>query len=82
MGSSPGPSTPQEARRLGIEQRHIQAAEDRMRADGRLDPRERARLNQMQNKADRHIYREKHDNQMAYPGYRQSSDPRLPAVAG
>ena len=75
MGSSSGAFTPQEARRLANEQRRIQAAEDRMRADGRLDPRERARLDRMQDKADRHIYRENHDNQVAYPDYRGHNNP-------
>jgi hypothetical protein len=68
-GVRSGAITPQEAERLAAEQRRIRAAEARMRADGRLDPRERARLNQMLNKADRDIYRESHDNQAAYSGY-------------
>jgi hypothetical protein len=77
QGIQSGAITPQEARRLGMEQRHIQAAEERMRADGRLAPRERARLNQMLNKADRDISREKHDNQMAYSGKGNHRDPRF-----
>lgn len=76
-GIRSGAITPQEARRLEAEQQRIQAAEDRMRADGRLDYRERARLGQMQNKADRDISREKHDNQVAYPGTGNRHDPRF-----
>ncbi len=75
-GIRSGALTPQEARRLEAEQRRIEATKDRMRADGRLDPREQARLNQMLNKANRDISREKHDNQVAYPGYGNYHDPR------
>ncbi len=75
-GIRSGAITPQEARRLEAEQRRIRDAEDRMRADGRLDPRERARLNQMLNKADRDISREKHDRQVAYPNYGNHYEPR------
>ncbi len=76
-GAESGALTPQEAWKLENEQRRIQAAEDRMRADGRLNHRERARLDKMQDKADRHIYRENHDNQVAYGGYGNHRDPRF-----
>jgi hypothetical protein len=68
-GMASGALTPQEARKLGKEQRHIDAAQQRMWSDGRLTPRERARLDKMQDKADRHIYREIHDRQVASSGY-------------
>jgi hypothetical protein len=71
QGVHSGALTPQEARQLTGEQRRIQAAENRMLADGRLDYRERGHLDRMQDRADRHIYRQAHDNQGAYPGYRQ-----------
>jgi hypothetical protein len=76
-GIESGALTPQEAERLAAEQRRIQAAENRMRADGRLNPRERARLDGMLDKADRRIYRENHDNQMAYSGYGNHRDQRF-----
>jgi hypothetical protein len=57
QGVRAGNLTPGEARYLGREQGRIQSVEDRMRADGRLSPQERQRLNQMQNNANRDIYR-------------------------
>ncbi len=75
-GIESGALTPQEAWKLRNEQRRIQTAENRMRADGRLNPRERARLDGMQDRADRHIYRENHDNQVAYAGYGNHRDGR------
>ena len=68
-GVASGALTPQEARKLGKQQRHIDAAQQRMWSDGRLTPKERARLDRMQDKADRHIYREIHDRQVASSGY-------------
>jgi hypothetical protein len=68
-GMRTGSLTPQEAARLEAEQRRIRETEARMRADGRLDPRERRRLERMQEKAERDIYREKHDKNVAYPNY-------------
>ncbi|MDP3182034.1 MAG: hypothetical protein Q8M54_04360 [Desulfobaccales bacterium] len=68
QGLQSGQLTPQEFNRLEREQARIQAAEARMRADGRLDPRERARLNGMLDRSGRHIYRAEHNNQVAAPG--------------
>ena len=67
QGLQSGQLTPQEFNRLEREQARIQAAESRMRADGRLDPRERARLNAMLDRSSRHIYRAEHNNQVAAP---------------
>lgn len=67
QGLRDGSLTPQEARRLWAEQRHIRGAEGRMRADGDLNPAERGRLNAMQNRANRDIYRARH-NGMVQPG--------------
>lgn len=39
-----------------------------MKADGNLSPRERARLNQMQNRASRDIYRLNHNNRTTAGG--------------
>lgn len=50
-----------EARRLKKEQRRINRAYHRATADGHLNWRERQRLNNMQNRASRHIYRAKHN---------------------
>jgi hypothetical protein len=68
QGVRTGNLTPGEARYLEREQGRIQAAEDRMRADGRLSPWERQRLNQMQNQANRDIYRLS-NNGRTDPGY-------------
>jgi hypothetical protein len=56
-----GALSPGEARYLERQQGHIQNVEDRMRADGRLSPWERERLNHMQNRASRDIYRLDHN---------------------
>jgi len=50
-----------EARRLKKEQRRINRAYHRATADGHLSWRERQRLNNMQDRASRHIYRAKHN---------------------
>ncbi len=65
QGINSGSLTPGEARYLEREQARIDRAEDRMRADGNLSPRERQRLNQMQNQASRDIYRLEHNNRTA-----------------
>jgi hypothetical protein len=62
QGIESGQLTPWEARRLENEQARIQATEDRMKADGNLSPRERARLTEMQNRAGRDIYRLDHND--------------------
>lgn len=54
-GVQSGEITPREYRRLEKEQARIQAAENRMRPDGRLSPWERARLNAMLDRSSRHI---------------------------
>ena len=62
QGVRSGQLTPGEYRRLENQQARIRAAEARMRADGHLDRYERARLNRMENRAGRDIYRYKHNN--------------------
>jgi uncharacterized membrane protein YebE (DUF533 family) len=52
-----GRLTPREYRRLETRQQQIRMIEDRMRADGRLDPAEKTRLNQMLNESGRDINR-------------------------
>ncbi len=65
QGVDSGALTPGEARYLGREQARIQAAEERLRANGRLSPWEQHRLYQMQNQAGGDIYRLKHNNRAA-----------------
>ena len=62
QGVRSGQISPWEFRHLENEQARIRAAEARMRADGRLDRSERARLTRMQDRANRDIYRYKHNN--------------------
>lgn len=57
-----GRLTPGEYRRLENQQQRIRMAEARMRADGRLDPGEKTRLNRMLDHSGRAIYRDAHNN--------------------
>ena len=65
QGIDSGALTPGETRYLEREQGRIDRAEDRMSADGNLSPRERERLNQMQNRASRDINRLENNNRTA-----------------
>lgn len=60
-GVATGRLTPWEARALQREQAHIRNTEARMKADGHLTARERARLHHQQNVASRDIWRLKHN---------------------
>jgi len=62
-GIESGSVTPGEAIRLEREQAGIERAERRAEADGVVTRKERMRLHRGQNRASRHIYREKHDAQ-------------------
>jgi hypothetical protein len=62
QGVQSGQLSPREFRRLEYEQGRIRTTEARMRADGRLNPWERARLNRMENRSSRSIYRLKHNS--------------------
>jgi hypothetical protein len=67
-GIRSGELTRGEASRLINEQRRIEAYERRSRLDdGRLDRYERRRLDQMLDRSNRDIYREKHDRQDRNP---------------
>jgi hypothetical protein len=68
-GVNAGTLTPREAARLEAEQQRIRDAKAQMRSDGRLDPNEKTIIDQMQNRADRHIARQQHNGQAAYPQY-------------
>ncbi len=58
-----------EARRLIEQQRAIASFERRAKSDGRIDARERAILNEMQNKASRTIARMRHNDRNRFTSY-------------
>ena len=62
-GIKSGDLTRREAERLREEMREIKAREHRMREDGRLSDRERAKLHADLDRLDKHITREKRDDQ-------------------
>ena len=62
QGVRSGEITRPEVRRLKMEQRRIDSAYHRASADGHLNWRERQRLDKMQDRASRHIYRAKHNH--------------------
>ena len=72
QGIRSGKITRPEVRRLKKEQRRIDKAYHRASADGHLNWRERQRLDKMQDRASRHIYRAKrnHYRNGAYRAYR------------
>lgn len=53
--------TPGEALRLEKEQRHIQKTKQKVLKDDKVTPKELLRLERQQNRANRHIYRLKHN---------------------
>ena len=61
QGIKSGQLTQGEATRLENQQSRIKATEDRMKADGKLTPGERAKLTRRQNCASQNIYRKKHN---------------------
>jgi hypothetical protein len=61
-GIQSGELTPKEATKLEAEQTKIQRKKRRFRRnDGKLGPKEKAIITHDQNKASKHIYKEKHD---------------------
>jgi len=60
-GIESGALTPKEATRLEAEEAAIQREKRHFKRDGKLGPKEKAKLNRDLNRASRHIYREKHD---------------------
>jgi hypothetical protein len=62
-GVTGGVLTEQEANRLTRQQAHINKMEDKAKSDGVVTKKERARLHATQDRASRHIAREKHDRQ-------------------
>jgi hypothetical protein len=60
-GIESGALTPKEATRLEAQEAAIQREKQYFKRDGKLGPKERAKLNRDLNRTSRHIYREKHD---------------------
>jgi len=63
QGIASGQLNEREAHRLNKQQEHVNKMEDRAKSDGVMTKRERARIGAAQNRASRHIAREKHDRQ-------------------
>lgn len=63
QGISSGQLKEREANRLNKQQEHINKMEDRAKSDGVMTKKERARIVAAQDRASRHIAREKHDRQ-------------------
>jgi hypothetical protein len=61
-GVRSGELTRGEAMRLRAGQRHVNRMEWRAKSDGRVTFRERARINRVENRQSRHIYRFKHND--------------------
>ena len=64
QGLKSGELAPKEALRLEREQRHIQKTKQVVLKDGKVTPKERLRLERQQNKANKHIYRLKHNEKI------------------
>jgi len=62
-GIESGHLNEREAYRLNKQQDHIDNMENRAKADGVMTKKERARISAAQDRASRHIAREKHDRQ-------------------
>ena len=62
-GIASGQLNEREANRLNKQQEHVNQMEDRAKSDGVMTKKERARIGAAQNRASRHIVREKHDCQ-------------------
>ena len=63
QGIASGQLNEREANRLNKQQEHINKIEDKAKADGVVTKGERARMDRAQDRASRHIAREKHDAQ-------------------
>jgi opacity protein-like surface antigen len=65
QGIASGQLNEQEANRLNKQQAHVNKMEGRATSDGVMTKKERARIVAAQDRASRHIAREKHDRQGA-----------------
>ena len=63
QGIASGQLNEREAHRLNKQQGHINKMEDKAKSDGVVTKKEKARIHQTQDRASRHIAREKHDRQ-------------------
>ena len=63
-GIASGQLNKREASRLDKQQEHINKMEDKAKSDGVMTKKERARIVAAQDRASRHIAREKHDRQV------------------
>ena len=63
QGIASGQLNEREANRLNKQQEHVNKMEDRAKSDGVMTKKERARITAAQDRASRHIAREKHDRQ-------------------
>ena len=63
QGIASGQLNEREANRLNKQQEHVNKMEDRAKSDGVMTKKERARISAAQDRASRHIAREKHDRQ-------------------
>lgn len=67
QGAQSGALTGREAAKLQRGQDKVQAMEGKAKADGKVTPREHARLAKQQNKQSRKIAKQKHDKQRKAP---------------
>jgi hypothetical protein len=65
QGVASGALNEREATRLEVGQAKVDAAEARMKADGKVTAKERARLQHKENVQSKRIYKQKHDAQTA-----------------
>jgi peptidoglycan hydrolase CwlO-like protein len=65
QGIASGQLNEQEANRLNKQQAHVNKMDGRAKSDGVMTKKERARIVAAQDRASRHIAREKHDRQGA-----------------
>ena len=63
QGIASGQLNEREVNRLNKQQGHINKMEDKAKSDGVVAKREKAKIEHAQNRASRHIAREKHDRQ-------------------
>jgi len=63
QGVASGELTPEEAKKLKMQQAKFRRNKTMAKSDGVITPAERAKLRQQQKRADQAIYKEKHDAQ-------------------
>jgi len=78
QGLKSGQLTTREASKLEGEEARVDKMESQALDNGKLSPKERARINQAQDKVSGDIYRDKHNAQVGNP----NSAKRLPAPSG